>query len=99
MEPGADVELERPHGIDDRLSAADRSGGTIEGGEEPVAGCIDLLAVEAAELTADGGMVLLQQVAPAPIADLCRSLGGADEVGEEHRREHAVRAGRLPPCR
>ena len=43
----------------------------------------------------DRRVVRLEQLAPAPVAELARALGRADDVGEEHRREHAVRLGRL----
>ena len=40
---------------------------------------------------ADGGVVVLEQVAPAPVAEPRRQLGGADDVGEQDRREHPIR--------
>ena len=81
--------------IDDRLCAADRARGPVEGREEPVARGIDLAPVEAGELASHRGMVLLEQVAPAPVAELGGLLGRADEIGEQHRRQHAI--GRPPP--
>ena len=47
---------------------------------------------------AHGGVVRLEQLAPAPVAELGRALGRADDVGEEHRRQHAVRLV-APPAR
>ena len=43
-------------------------------------------------------VVLLEQLAPAAVAELGGALGRADDVGEEHRREHAVgrRVSRMP---
>ena len=38
-------------------------------------------------------MVALEQLAPAPVAELARPLGRADDVGEQHRGEHAVGLG------
>ena len=42
------------------------------------------------ELLPDDGVMPLQQLAPAPVAELGRLLGRADDVREEDRREHAV---------
>ena len=42
MHAGADLEPDCAHAVDDRLSAANRAGRAIEGGEEPVTGGINL---------------------------------------------------------
>ena len=34
--------------------------------------------------------MLVQHFVPAAVAELARALGGADDVGEQDRREHAV---------
>ena len=44
-------------------------------------------------------VVLVEQLAPAPVAELGRALGRADDVGEEHGREHAIRLGPGPDAR
>ena len=72
---------------------ADGARRPVERREEPVAGRVDLAAAEALELAPDERVVPLEQVAPAPVAELRRPLGRADDVGEEHRREHAVGLG------
>src|SRR5581483_7051623 len=47
-------------------------------------------------LAADVGVVALEELAPATVTLSRRVLGGADDVGEEHRGEHAVGPGRPP---
>ena len=51
---------------------------------------VDLAASKARQLGANGGVVALQQVAPAPVTQLRRQLGRADDVGEEDRGQDAV---------
>ena len=38
----------------------------------------------------------VEQLAPAPVAELGRQLRRADQIREEHGREHAVRLGAVP---
>ena len=44
MHTGVNPETECPHCIDDRVRASHAAGRTVEGGEEAVAGRIDLVA-------------------------------------------------------
>ena len=69
---------------------ADCAGRPVERGEEAVAGRAHLAAAEAAELAADRRVVLLQQVAPAAVAELGGVLGRVDDVGEEDGGQHTV---------
>ena len=80
--------------------AADRAGGTIERGKEPVTRGVELATTEALELTADQRIVRLEKLTPPTVSELCRPRGGADDVGEEHSGEHrrARRRG-VPPSR
>jgi hypothetical protein len=48
---------------------------------------------ETDELPTDEGVVLLEQVAPAAVAEVGRELGGAHDVGEQDRREDAIERG------
>ena len=70
VESRADVEAEGTHRLDDRLRAPYARAGPVECREEPVARCVDLAAIEARELAADGRVVLFDEIAPAPIAEL-----------------------------
>jgi hypothetical protein len=77
-------------GTHDHLGAAHRAAGTVERGEEPVAGGVDLLTPVAREQRPDLRVVLLDEPLPRPVAQLSRSRGRADDVGEEHGCEHAI---------
>ena len=91
VETGPDLEPERPHGAPDRGRAADRTRRPVEGREEAVAGHVHLVPAEARELMPDAGVMRVEELAPAPVAELGGVRGRADDVGEEHRREDAVR--------
>src|SRR2546423_14547095 len=72
VQPGAELEPEAAHAVADRPRGADRARRPVEGGEEAVAGGVDLAAAEAHELCADGGLVRPSELAAAPVA----ALGG-----------------------
>jgi hypothetical protein len=67
----------------------------VEGGEEAVAHRLHLAAAVVVELATHGGVVSLEQLAPGAIAELRRSFGRADDVGEEGRRQRPP-AGLVP---
>ena len=69
VEPRAHVQAEGRDGVADRAGAAHRARRAIEGGEEAVAGGVDLATAVTFELAADHAVVRLQ-VAPRPIAEL-----------------------------
>src|SRR4029077_12615742 len=79
-----------PHGFGDRPSATNRARWAVERGEEPVAGRVELTAAKARELSSYTRMVLGDQLAPAAVAEVGQSGGGADDVGEQDRGKHAI---------
>src|SRR2546421_5060699 len=86
--PNLDSELARAGR--DRPGAVDRTPRSVEGSKKPVSGGLDLLTAEPAQLTADGRVVLIEQVVPAAIA-FGRGAGGRlDDVREQHGLEHTV---------
>jgi hypothetical protein len=91
---GVDTAAHFDSKVADRLadgdSTSNRASGAVEGSEEAVARCIELAPPELVEQPANDGVVVLERLAPAPVAEPRRLLGGADDVGEEHRREHSV---------
>ena len=91
----AHLEPDALHVVDDRARAADRAGRPVEGREEAVARGVDLTPSEAFQISADDLVVTVEQIAPASVSELARPLGRADDVREEHRREHPVRLRRL----
>ena len=72
VQPGSQVEAEPARVFGDRLRAADGTCGSIEGGEEPVAGSLDLVSPEPLKRTADLGVVLVEDFAPTAVTKLRR---------------------------
>src|SRR5262249_49318454 len=89
----ANVEPERLQRVADRARRADRPARTVKRREEPVACRVDLVAAKPHEHAPDRGMVLVEQLSPAPVAELRCAAGRVDDVREEQRRQHAVRVG------
>ena len=81
----------------DRERALDGIRRLLEGGEEPVAGGVDLAAVEALEPGADDPMVRLDHLVPSAIAELGRQLGRPDDVREQDRRQDPSALSVAPP--
>ncbi len=96
VDPGAHREAEAPRFLANGLRASDCSGRTVECRKEPVSRRLDLIAAEPFQLLAHGGVVLVEQLLPLTVAYLGRSLGRADNVGEQHRLEDAVDIGLGP---
>ena len=96
VQPCAHLEAEVAHPFGDRAGAAYGPGRSVEAGEEPVARRVELASAEAHELTPDQGVVFLEQLAPAAIAEVCRPRRRADDVGEENSCEGAVGLALLP---
>src|SRR5262249_4753072 len=92
VDPGADLDPAAAQLALDRGRAADRPRRAVEGGEEAVPHRLHLAAAVDGELPADGGVVALEQVAPAQVAEPGGGLGRADDVGEEDRRQRALDA-------
>src|SRR5829696_1600290 len=87
---GPDLEPEVTGADRDRPGAVDRTSRSVEGGQEPVAGCVHLVTAVAAELAPDCCVVPVEEVVPAPVAFGGGAGGRIDDVREEHRLEHAV---------
>jgi hypothetical protein len=66
---------ERPHALDDRLSAADGMSRAVERREEPVAGSVDLFPAVVGQLAPDERVVALQEVGPGTVAKLRPTRG------------------------
>src|SRR4029079_12408352 len=67
--------------------------------EEAVSRSVDLASAKADELLPDERVVTLNQVAPPRVSELRRPLRRIDDVGEEQRRQNAIRFGRIPGSR
>ena len=68
--------------------------GAVEGGQDAVAGGLDQRPPDARPAGGHELVVRVEQLAPAPVAQLGGPLGRADDVGEQHRRQHPVGLGR-----
>ena len=90
VQPGPDVELERAGGVDRGERAADRTRGTVERGEHPVAGRADRATAVDRDLVVHEAIVVLDQVVPATVPKPRGVLGRADDVREHDRRQHSV---------
>jgi hypothetical protein len=93
---GPDLEADGRHGPTDRDGAAYGACRPVEGGEEPIAGGIDLAAPETSQLFANDGVMPLKQLLPGSIANGARVLGGPDDVGEQDGGEHPLAFGWRP---
>jgi hypothetical protein len=54
------------------------------------------MAAKARKITPDRGVMFVEEIAPPLVAERGRPLGGADDVGEEHRGENAIDCDRGP---
>jgi hypothetical protein len=90
VESGPDLQFEAPHAVADDPGALYRPAWRFEGGQEAVAGGLDLPALPDFELSSDQGVMALEDLPPAGVADAPRRLGGADDVREEHGGQDAV---------
>src|ERR671919_915469 len=93
MNAGTDVEAELAYRVDDGRRTSHRSGRPVERGEEPVARGLDLTSAPAIELASDRLVVTVDELLPRAVTDLGGACGRPGDVGEQHRREHAVGLG------
>jgi hypothetical protein len=91
----ANLQVERAQVVADCPGRAYSAGRPVERREEAVAGSVDLGSSEALEVTAHDGMVLVEKLAPAPVAEGGGALRRADDVGEDERLQHPVGVGRV----
>ena len=70
----AHVKADAAHVLDDRACATDCARRPVERGKESVAGRVDLDSSKALEVATDDFVVTLEQIAPAPVAELTRSI-------------------------
>ena len=92
VQPGADLEAERRERAS-RIAHAQRTAraGPSNVARNPSPVDPDLLAAVALELASrTSRWWSASSCRPAPVAELGGALGRADDVGEEHGREHAI---------
>lgn len=79
---------------DDLERALNGTRGTIEGGDEPITGRVDLATAVPHQLASHCCIVGVEQTVPAFVPDRCGPLCRADDVGVQDCREDAVRLAR-----
>jgi hypothetical protein len=90
VEPGTDFNAERPDLLGNGAGATNTARWTIKRGEKSIAGRFDLMAAKACEIATDRGVMIIKEIAPALVAECGSLLGGADDIGEENRRQDAI---------
>src|SRR5439155_19933145 len=99
VEPGPDLDAQPLDCLPDGRRAQDRASGPVERCKEPVSSSIDLTAAGPGQLPADEPVMVLEELGPASIAQVSSELRRVHDVGEHHRRQHAVRFWNLPASR
>src|SRR4029077_17546873 len=77
------VESEDPNAVPDGLSAPHCPSGTIERGEDTIAGGVDPSPSVPLQLARHHGVVLIEQLSPASVAEANSLLGRGDDVREQ----------------
>jgi hypothetical protein len=96
VQSAPDIERECLNTLGDGLSGPDCASGSVERRQEAVTRRVDLSATAALQLSADDGVVTLQEVAPCAVAELDDACRGAHDVGEQDRGQHPVRLRAVP---
>lgn len=90
VEAGSHGEANGADSFMDRRSTSDGARGPVEDGEKPIPGRVDFATAEPLELSAHGRIMTVKERAPLAVTDADNSLGGTDDVREEHGRKHSV---------
>src|SRR5262245_51790470 len=90
MDTGPNLEAKPRDAVADCAPADDRATRPVEGGEEPVARIIELLAAVAHQLRSNEPLIALQRVSPHAVSDLNGAISRTDDVGHENGREYAL---------
>jgi hypothetical protein len=61
----------------------------MEGGEEPVAGCIHLAPTETIEILPDDGVMRFQEIPPTQVSHLGGERGRASDISEHNRGQES----------
>src|SRR6266550_4318210 len=90
VKPCADLNAERPDAFADRARGPNGTGRPVEAGEEAVAGRVHLPPVVQLEHASNAGVVLVEHLMPATVAELASAFRRAHDVGEQDSGEDAV---------
>jgi len=84
------LDPQHPDRVDDGIRARDRRARAAERGDESVSGRVDFAAGESLQFVTHDGVVVVQEIAPAVVAEQGGALGRTDDVGEDDRRQQAL---------
>src|SRR4029077_1272487 len=99
MDASPDIKADAADRVADGERGLDRAGGTVEHGQESVAGGVYLGSAETFEDLPDKGMMAVQQLIPGRVAHLGHAIGGPGDVSHQHRRQYPVTdRGLAPPA-
>src|SRR4029077_9481445 len=87
---GTDFQPQRADLVGNDAGAQHPARRAVKGGEYAIAGRLDLTAAIAREIAADRGVMIVEKIAPAAVAQLSSLLSRADDVGEENRSQHPI---------
>jgi hypothetical protein len=90
MEPGTDLYSERLDFLGNGTGAANAACRTVKGGQKTVARRLHLVAAKTREITPDRGMMFIEEISPALVAERRSLLGRADDVREQNGCEDAI---------
>ena len=96
VQPGPHLQADLPQAVTQVDGAPHRSTGSVEVGQEAVAGRVDLPAVVLLELGADHAVVMRQDLPPGGVAQPAGRLGRTHDVGHQDRRDDRAGRGRDP---
>src|SRR2546426_3435779 len=91
VKPGPYVDSKRMHGIGDALRTAYRPRGSLNPRKDAVAGRADVDPAILPKLLPSPPIDALQEIAPTLVSHGRGMIGRADDVGEENRRQNAIR--------
>jgi hypothetical protein len=91
VQSSTDFDPELSDRIADVAGAANRARWAVENRDKRIADRIDFASAEPGKLLPNQNVVLLKELQPGPITTVHHSLGRANNIREEHRREHAIR--------
>src|SRR5437879_5540495 len=96
VQPDPELDADRPNGSNQGITAADRASRSVERGQAPVTDLLHFAAAEPGELSPQDVNLRLEELAPAPVAQLRCFLRRTYDVGEHDRREDPVDGGPAP---
>ena len=90
VDAGPDLDAEAADAVSDGGRTLNGPGRSVEGGQKPVSQSLHFLAPEAIELPTNEGVMGIEELTPASVAEFRGPLGGTNDVGEHHGGQDAL---------